>query len=596
MAGKAYLRDLVAKPEFVQRLSQAFSDLRADFELDLDTTKEKIDALLAQHVNAKDHLDHLSSISKNSSGVLQGLRGTGKTHLMLLARHRINAKLLSERNLCIYVNMKRLSVPPDLNEDTFNRVFAVYLYECVVAQLGIELKSQSPHGILATVKLFLDGERRRFIQKMASAVRTLSDSAAGWLRGSTSVEAIGAYTHKVVAQRGEIEKIVASFAGEIGVSGAALKSGISSEISESSQNESEVGENSLRYFDVSQVHRALKRLVSDLELNSIVFFVDEWEKVYDRKDIQRWAAELINKIIDDPIYFWIAYVPYRGDLKPLAIGGDLQHLINLDSDLIIENSKADRIACIEYFKDFIDKRLLSQFPAGDIKVGTLVNDNRKLESMVLASMGNQRDFGTILLGAWQNYKAYRQGALKQGKPFQYINDQHIRDAIRMDGQKKKENILNDGGATQVWNKVIDFLTAKNSSHFAVMETKEQKDALQEHEFSELIYHRLMNVRKLGVEPKDVGASSKLMILAASYSATQEMHAKQITYVKDNSVVDSRVRRYIFDAASVIRELRITDGAIHPCRSCNAGIDAGKMKAAWDRNSCPFCGNEIYLKS
>lgn len=328
-------------------------------------------------------------------------------------------------------------------------------------------------------------------------------------------------------------------------------------------------------------------------LKSIVFYVDEWEKIYDRKDIQRWSAELINKLIDDPIYFWIAYVPYRGDLRPLAIGADLQHVINLDSDLIIENSKADRSACLDYFKTFINNRLASQFPAGDIKVNTLVNNNKKLELMILGSMGNPRDFGTILLGAWQNYKAYRQGALKQGKPFQYINEQHIKDAIKVDGQKKKENILNDGSTTQVWNRVVDFLTLKASSHFAVYETREQKEALQEREFSELIYHRLMNVRKLGVEPKDSGAPSKLMILAASYSVTQNLHARKIEYVKDNSVVDCRVRRYIFDVASVIRDLRISDGSIHPCRSCSAGIDANKMKAAWQQNSCPFCGQEIY---
>lgn len=586
------LRDLVGKEEFVERINTAFSDLRADFELDLDTGKEKVDELLQQHVDSRQHLDNLVALAKKSSGVVQGLRGTGKTHLMLLARHRINGDLLDARNLCIYINMKRLSVPQSVTQDTFNRIFSYYIYECVVSQLEIELKSSSPVGLIAKLKGMIDRDKRDFIVRVGNAIEAFTAGARQWLSGSSSVEVLGNYSSKLTQKHSDVTRLISRLSSELGLDSAAIKASVAIDTSASNEDGLEVAGDSLRYFDVSHLHRSLKDVVSALQLKSLIFFVDEWEKIYSHRELQGWTAQVINQVIDSPINFWIAYVPYRGSLSPLAIGADLQHRINLDADLIIESSKADRVTCLHYFKEFINRRLKAQFPDGDVTIKTLVNGDKKLEFLVLGSMGNPRDFGTILLAAWQNYKAYRQGTLKQGKPFQYINEQHIRDAIKADGSKKKENILGDGSSTKVWNQIIDYLISRSSSHFCVLENRAQKEALQEREFSELIYHRLINFRKAGVEQKDAAGHDKLMIIAASFSATQELHDKKISYVKDNGAVDNRVRRYIFDAASVIQRLRVEDGAVHPCANCGGAIDTGKMKAAWEANSCPFCGKNI----
>lgn len=588
------LRDLVGNAHSVARINSAFSDLRADFELDLDTSKEKIDELLQQHVDSRQHLDNLVDLARRSSGVVQGLRGTGKTHLMLLARHRINAALLEDKNLCIYVNMKRLSVPESISQDTFNRIFAYHIYECVITQLQIELQSNSPIGLLAKLRTLIDGDRRNFIAGVVDAIESFTSSARRWLAGSSSVENLGYYSSKLTQKHSDFSRMISQISSELGLSSASVKADMGIEKAESREEGHEFAGESIRYFDVAILHRSLKNVVLSLQLKSLTFFVDEWEKIYTQRDLQGWSAQVINKVIDSPINFWIAYVPYRGLLAPLSIGADLQHRINLDADLIIEGSKADRAECLKYFRQFIDGRLKGGFPNGDVTIGTLLNNEKKLEFLVLGSMGNPRDFGTILLAAWHNYKNYRQGALKQGKPFQYINEQHIREAIRADGSKKMENILNDGSTTKVWNQVIDYLLEKSSSHFCVLENRSQKDALKEREFSELIYHRLINVRKTGVEQKDAAGKDKLMILAASFSATQELHGKKIKYVKENGTVDNRVRRYIFDASAAIRKLRIEDGAIHPCVSCGGAIDTGRMKAAWESNSCPFCGNHIRI--
>jgi len=40
-------------------------------------------------------------------------------------------------------------------------------------------------------------------------------------------------------------------------------------------------------------------------------------------------------------------------------------------------------------------------------------------------------------------------------------------------------------------------------------------------------------------------------------------------------------------------MRIKSGEIHPCISCSENINITKMIAAWEKNSCPFCGGFIY---
>lgn len=75
------LKDYVYDDSFIEKMNRAFSDLRADYELSMDADKEKVSELKAMHVDVKNQLSDLISYSSSSSGVISGLRGTGKTHL-----------------------------------------------------------------------------------------------------------------------------------------------------------------------------------------------------------------------------------------------------------------------------------------------------------------------------------------------------------------------------------------------------------------------------------------------------------------------------------------------------------------------------------
>lgn len=589
---KSNLRDLVHDNEAVEKMSEAFSELRADFELDLDLDNSQIAALSKLHVETNDHLQNLSTIAKSSSGVVSGLRGTGKTHLFLLARHNINSQFPSSGNYCAYINLKRISFPTDCPQDAYNRILATFIYEELIKQFTSELKSSSPTSLTGYLRTLVNSSSRRFIESLQDVINLLSEASISALSGNKNIENVGNFSQRINAQAEQAHEAIESAKISLELSSpavAASKSNKSIGKKIKGQERSTSGET---FFDVSAVHANLKLLVKQLDLKSLTFFVDEWEKIYYPRHIQKWTAEFINKLNDNPIYFWIGFVPYRGDLTPLSVGADLQHLINLDSDLIIENSKADKARCLEYFTQFIDKRLSLHFPSQPISSRTLINNQKKLELLILGSMGNTRDFGTIFLDAWQNYKRYRQGKMKQGKPFQYITDNQIKESIKADGIKKLANISSDASANSAWSHVVDFLTSKRSSHMAMQEARNQFEALSTPEISELIYQRLLFVRKKGIEPKDLGGP-KLTILAGSYSATVDLHGKSINFIKEYTDIDNRVRRYVIDLYNIVKQIRTAQGQVHPCMNCSAAIDIGLMKAAWEKNSCPYCGKTIH---
>ena len=98
-------------------------------------------------------------------------------------------------------------------------------------------------------------------------------------------------------------------------------------------------------------------IIDLLGIDSITFYVDEWEKISTIQNCQEYTANYIDTLLDNPIYFWIGIVPYRGGLYKLDNGADLQHQINLDESLVYEATDDDRVKCLNYFKEIVNKRL-----------------------------------------------------------------------------------------------------------------------------------------------------------------------------------------------------------------------------------------------
>lgn len=227
----------------------------------------------------------------------------------------------------------------------------------------------------------------------------------------------------------------------------------------------------------------------------------------------------------------------------------------------------------------------------------MFNNNKNFEKLVLASMGNSRDFGTMLLKCWSEFRAYRTSQLSPGRPYQYISADMVISAIKNNGEKKISNINNCPSILKTWNDLETFCISKKSSHLAIEEKRANIDAISMPEFSDLIYHRLLHLRKKNVPAKETSIESKLSIYALNYSSIYDLHSsqKKIQFITDYDTIHNRVRRYIYNPTTIINHIKIQSGEIFPCVSCGGNISITEMTAAWNNNACPYCGGKIRVE-
>lgn len=596
---KKLLKDYVSDDSFIEKMNRAFSDLRADYELSMDADQVKIDELQKTHVDVKNQLSDLSSYSLSSSGVVSGLRGTGKTHLLLLARNNINTNCFTKQGngiFCIYLNVKRLNFPQDCNQEIFNRIISVYIYSELSKQLQTTLTSLKDKSFIEKLLGHFNNDKKKLVKNLQGAISKLIEFNEIVRNGNSEFKRLSIGSMEEEFDSHSLMELAASWEAMLSLKDAELKSTWSSKYSEEISNKISTNNTYLNYLTTNTIREEIISLLKLVGLNGITFYVDEWEKISYSPKLQEYLSFFIDRIIDDPIYFWISFVPYRGKLYYLDNGADLQHFIDLDDNLVYENSTRDRELCLNYFRTFVDNRLRYYFHDEIINVGLLFNNNRNFEKLVLSSMGNSRDFGTMLLKCWSEYRAYRTNTLAPGRPFQYISEKMVIGAIKNNGEKKMSNIQNDTNTLSVWNNVETFCLTRKSSHFAIEENRENIENLARLEFSNLIYHRLIHLRKRHVPAKDSSTESKLAIYALDYSSSYDLHAndKRIQYITDYDTVHDRVRRYIYTPSQIINRLKIQDGEIFLCSSCNESINIVKMTAAWESNNCPYCGSQIRM--
>ncbi|WP_242750523.1 hypothetical protein [Bacillus sp. A1(2020)] len=351
----------------------------------------------------------------------------------------------------------------------------------------------------------------------------------------------------------------------------------------------------LSYLNLHSVKENLVALVNKLSLNSIVFYIDEWEKIYKNDNIQEYTADFIDKINGSPIYFWIAFVPGRGNLHQLVQGADLQHPLNLDTSLIYEDSNHERSRCINYFKELVNKRLHKYLDSYQVDYGTLFRSEEIFRELVIASMGNSRDFGLMLSECIDQYLAYRTDALTPGRPFQYISKDMIDSAIRSHGQTKRRNIMSTNNENIILKDIEDFCRQKKSSHFAIEITKENIELLNKPQFSELFYQRLIHLRKRDVSKKVGDDEIRLDIFAIDYSSTYSLHnnEKQFNFWLEYSPIHDKVRRYIYSPKKIYEQISISEGESMNCKNCRRVVNINTYQKLWEKNICPHCAENLY---
>ncbi|MFN0312448.1 hypothetical protein [Kurthia sp. ISK08] len=591
----AQLDAFINDSNFIKEIKDAFTNLKDDINFEDHNSKTIISNLQDLHVDNNQFLNTLIEKSKNSSGIIYGERGTGKTHLLLLANDNLNSSIKEHKTLSIYINLKNISFPENTNSELFNRIFSIYLYEQIQFQILRLIKNIEADNIFEELKLLFRKNDRETITALTEALIMIINFKNISRLGNEKISEISTGSLSLENYYKEIDEICSKVNGSIKEKGLTLSSELlSKQIDESSEKLSK-NNDYLSYLNLASVKDNLVHLINKLSLNSVVFYIDEWEKIYNNQNIQEYTANFIDKINGSPIYFWIAFVPGRGNLHQLVRGADLPHSINLDTSLIYEDSLHERSRCINYFKSLVNKRLIKFLNAYNVDYSTLFRNEDVFQDLVIASMGNSRDFGLMLSDCIDNYFAYRTDALTQGRPFQYINKDMIESAVKSRGQTKRNNILFNNKVNVILKDIEDFCREKKSSHFAIEITKENIELLNTSEFSDLFYQRLIHIRKKDVSNKVEDNEKRVNIYAIDYSSTYSLHKSenQFNFWLEYAPIHDKVRRYIYSPQEIYEKISLSEGESITCKSCKCIVNINTFHKLWEKNMCPYCTGNLY---
>ncbi|USK75918.1 hypothetical protein [Peribacillus frigoritolerans] len=568
---------------FIDKMDKVFASLRADFDVaSAQFSKKKIEELNKVHVDATKKVSTLAVQAQESNGFIKGLRGTGKSHLLLLARDKINT---GSKHICIYINLQEhLNIGGSVVVQ--ERFYVWALLKQLKRQLMyiIDEQNEAESTITKMVKkvskFFLVNEEKEQQDKLTSVFLKLEQLIR---QGEDELEMFS--LKKSAGQRSESTNSW-GMGAEVDSKG---KFKIKAQESESikGMESLEVGYGAERILDIERLKTMLIEIVNILGINGITFFYDEWSML-DNKD-QHTLSKLIRALSSSPLYHWVAYIPYKSSLGVLEQSADMPHNIDLDLQFIYEENNK---VCMNYFIEFIDNRLKLVFESEVFKAAAFIRQN-VMELMVKSSMGNTRDFGVMLNKAWNNY---RQDYLVTEKN-KVISKKHVQTAIKALAEEKQANLQAKNSSKyseRLWMEIIKFISEKKHTHFCIELSDKNVDLIKEEEFIDLLYHRLVHLRKKDYPAKD-GGEDRLAIYSADVSVLfyqifeTRSDSKKIKLVTDSSTIHNQIRRYIFNIEGCINEFRMEQGKQIMCTNpeCKK-IITEEMKLAWENKMCIYC--------
>ncbi|KAB7704913.1 hypothetical protein F9802_15215 [Bacillus aerolatus] len=565
---------------FIERMDKVFASLRADFDVaSAQSSKKRIAELKKIHVDSTKKVSTLAIQCQESNGFIKGLRGTGKSHLLLLARDKVNTE---SNHLCIYINLQEhLNIGGSVVVQ--ERFYVWALLKQLKRQLFYIIDQKEDENTTITniaknlARFFLIDKEKEIEHKLMSIFQKLENLIR---IGEEEL-------HLFSFQKKDAQRLESNDAWGLGGEVSKGKTKLKAKWNESRKetDSTEIGYRVEKILDTDGLKTFLIEIVNVLNINGITFFYDEWSMLTNKD--QETLSVLIRALSSSPIFHWIAYIPYKSSLGVLEQLADMPHNIDLDLQFIFEE---DNKVCTNYFKEFIDNRLKLVFESDVFKAHALIRPS-VLEIMVKSCMGNTRDFGVMLNKAWNNF---RQDYLVTQKN-KVISKKHVERAIKSLAEEKQDNLRAKSSSKyseRLWIEIAKFISEKKHTHFCIELSDKNVDFIKEEEFIDLLYHRLVHLRKKDYPPKD-GEKNRLSIYAADVSVLfyqifeVRSENKKIKLVTDLSTIHNRTRRYIFNIERCINEFRMEQGKQVQCAACRK-IITEEMKLAWEKGICIYC--------
>jgi hypothetical protein len=567
--------------EFIDKMDKVFANLRSDHDVaTLELSKKKIEALKDIHVDVSGDVSSLSVKARESNGVIKGVRGTGKSHLLLISRDKINA---NKDHICVYINLQEhLNIGGDI------LVHERFFVQVILKQLKKQLlylinEVDNPYRNITECALKIlefFGKKNKREKLEETLIEKLNEMEQIILNGEYEIHQM---LKEVSKQNQEKVGQEARIKGNYGIKGG----GIESELKGNQENSESFSEkyNTTVVLDLATLKTLLLDVIRILGIDGVTFFYDEWSSL--SSNDQTLLSKLIRGLSSSPIFHWIAYIPYKSSIGVLERTADMPHTIDLDLQYIYEENNT---VCKNYFTSFINNRLKQVFGSDTFKANSLIRP-QLLELLVKSSMGNTRDFGVMVNKAWE---FFRQDYKSTGRN-KMISKGHVKRAIKTLAEEKLENLkqlASDKYSERIWNEIVDFAKLKSNTHFCIELNDRNIDYLKGSEFEDLLYHRLIHLRKKDYPSKE-GDGTRLAIYSIDVSAVffevfeTRSDRKKIKLVLSVDTIHNQVRRYIFDLKKYVDEYRMEQGKQLKCRNCGK-ITTEEMKLAWDMGVCIYC--------
>lgn len=518
---------------------------------------------------------NITNIDNNNNQIIYGRRGSGKTHLLLALREKINTSFHENRRLAIYKDCRQLLpytgagiAEPESNATIIFQKIVQEIIDSFCVNIRLILEKEDIFGKIDA------GDNLKITQLKALLSRI-----------NVSLEG------QTVSKLGDItftreEQSAISGSGKIAAA-PELSFGKSAATKESSTA------NSIKFISFGDISTTLREITELVQLERTIFLLDEWSEI--PTDTQKHLAEQIKRaFIAEKFTFKIAAIPSRTSLGHktsekfygLEDGGDIFGY-QLDNRYIFETNKVETR---NFFNDLLFKHLVA---IDGERIATLLKDskstnekfinlfltNKALGELCIASAGIPRDFINLLLHAYDRF------LLVKAK---HISVRNVRMATSEWYETDKKKQVDDHDVEKKLLAAItqEIIIEKHSTHFMIAEKNSGNKHIQS-----LIDFRVLHLRKKGYSHQDI-PNETFNVYSIDYGCYNHLsftRSKLDTDVLTNLNVHENIReiRRIYLDDKFFERFSLEVGESFNCPTCKKPIDTNHL-AFKKQSLCNHC--------
>ncbi len=541
----------------------------------------------AENIDYKSYIElysgteNIHNINNINNTVVNGRRGSGKTHLLRALQEQLIIDFQERRNFPVYVDLRRI-IPLLPSDKSSPDSAAILIFKYLTQELAHTIATN-----LSFIYNINELDSNYNLSLSAKTEKTLDIFKKVYL------EFDGKKFKKPSSLKVSEEEIKS-----LGANGTLSSSPSFTGKAERTQKTALTTDHD-SYISILNITNELEELITELNLTRITILIDEWSEV--DSDVQLFLAELIKKSFSAiKISTKIAAIPNRTNLGikkeqkffGLEDGGDIFGY-PLDTRYVFEVNKSQTR---DFFNDLLHRHLSA---IDELSILRLLKDNKTtkektinlflanvaLSEILVACAGIPRDFMNLFINAYDRF------LLSSGKDAKRISVKNLRSAnAAWYETDKKEQMDKHHVERQLLIEIVkEVIERKKSMHFLIPE----KHAKNKH-IQNLIDFRVIHLRKSGYSHQDHSGTS-YNVYSVDYGCYNSLNIARNKL--DTSVLDKinlkelREIRRISLEDSFFQSFLMNIGEAFSCPHCSKPVDTNHL-AYQKQNLCNNCYEKI----